>query len=312
MVELINLRSVLAVVSLLNKSGFLTSESFLILVMSCIRQFKKVLGQFALSTFFVSGLSSATWASEACGFLELVQGLPVKVARVIDGDTIVLVGGERVRLAGINAPELGRRGRSHQPLAPEAKSALTRFLNAHKTWYLLPALSQFEAVTPAVSRDRYGRLLGHLYSGSGNSAELHLLGLGLAFAVAVDTDVHMACFQGREAGAKDSQKGVWSLPYWQPLVAAQVSDEHLGFGLFKGVITRTVDRGKFLYVEVDDRITLQLSHTAKKVFTERKLIGRAVSFSGWLSKRSTILRPDEKARVSYALSLKSRYMVSLD
>ncbi len=33
-----------------------------------------------------------------------------KVKRIIDGDTFVLRGGERVRIAELNAPELGERG----------------------------------------------------------------------------------------------------------------------------------------------------------------------------------------------------------
>jgi endonuclease YncB( thermonuclease family) len=38
-------------------------------------------------------------------------GMPVgKVKQVIDGDTFVLAGGERVRIAGLDTPELGKRG----------------------------------------------------------------------------------------------------------------------------------------------------------------------------------------------------------
>lgn len=33
-----------------------------------------------------------------------------KVKRIIDGDTFELRGGERVRIAGLNAPELGQKG----------------------------------------------------------------------------------------------------------------------------------------------------------------------------------------------------------
>lgn len=37
--------------------------------------------------------------------------MPVgKVKRVVDGDTVVLAGGERVRIANLDAPELGKKG----------------------------------------------------------------------------------------------------------------------------------------------------------------------------------------------------------
>ena len=46
------------------------------------------------------------------------------VRNVIDGDTIVLQSGERVRLAGINTPELNRDKQLPEPFAREASSTL--------------------------------------------------------------------------------------------------------------------------------------------------------------------------------------------
>ena len=56
---------------------------------------------------------------------EVGADLRYEVVRdVIDGDTIVLQSGERVRLAGINTPELRRGEQLHEPLAKEASSTL--------------------------------------------------------------------------------------------------------------------------------------------------------------------------------------------
>ena len=52
---------------------------------------------------------------------DLTSGI---VSRVIGGDTLVLETGEKIRLAGINAPELARGNRPAEPLANEAKSVL--------------------------------------------------------------------------------------------------------------------------------------------------------------------------------------------
>ena len=46
------------------------------------------------------------------------------MSRVIDGDTLVLDMGEKIRLAGINSPELAKKNLPAEPLANEAKSAL--------------------------------------------------------------------------------------------------------------------------------------------------------------------------------------------
>lgn len=49
-----------------------------------------------------------------------------RVERVIDGDTLLLVGGQRVRLLGVDTPELSRNGRPAEPWSEHARD----FLNA--------------------------------------------------------------------------------------------------------------------------------------------------------------------------------------
>jgi len=70
-----------------------------------------------------------------------------RALQILDGDTIVLRGGERVRYLGIDAPETG------EPFALEAKDlnqALVRFRDIRL---------EFDAR----ERDSYGRLLAHVY-----------------------------------------------------------------------------------------------------------------------------------------------------
>ena len=69
------------------------------------------------------------------------------VTEIIDGDTIELEGGERLRLLGINSPERG------QPMYSDAKA-------------LLESLVLDEEVlvqTDLEREDRYDRLLGYVY-----------------------------------------------------------------------------------------------------------------------------------------------------
>ena len=70
-----------------------------------------------------------------------------RVVRVIDGDTIVLAGGERVRLIGVDAPELGRPG------ANEA-TQFTREKVEGRTVWLEP---------DGADRDRHGRLRRYVW-----------------------------------------------------------------------------------------------------------------------------------------------------
>jgi micrococcal nuclease len=69
------------------------------------------------------------------------------VTRVIDGDTVELAGGDRLRLMAIDTPE------ENQPLYHEARDLLERLTLGRTA----------EIRYGAKRRDRYGRLLGYLY-----------------------------------------------------------------------------------------------------------------------------------------------------
>lgn len=75
-------------------------------------------------------------------------GLVATVREVIDGDTIVLRDGRKVRYLGINAPEHG------QPYAREATTFNRRLVSG------LPVRLEFDQVR----EDRHGRLLAYVYA----------------------------------------------------------------------------------------------------------------------------------------------------
>ncbi|MCS7131323.1 MAG: thermonuclease family protein [Hadesarchaea archaeon] len=94
------------------------------------------------------------------------------VERVLDGDTIVLSGGERVRLVGVNAPELHPKP---QPGAMEAKKFVEGFC-----WQGSVVGLDVDDVRP---KDRYGRTLAVVYVRVDNSwvnLNAELLRRGLA------------------------------------------------------------------------------------------------------------------------------------
>ena len=77
---------------------------------------------------------------------------PCVVKRIADGDTFTCRDGRRVRLIGVDTPELsqGEPGR-------RARAALSR---------LAPAGTTVHLEQDVASRDRYGRELAHVWSGS--------------------------------------------------------------------------------------------------------------------------------------------------
>lgn len=96
--------------------------------------------------------------------------IKVKVVRAIDGDTVLLQGGERLRYAGINTLELHTESGKPEPFAREAYLR-NKELTEGKSFCLEKALRE---------RDRYGRLLGELYFPNGTSVSEIFISEGLA------------------------------------------------------------------------------------------------------------------------------------
>lgn len=81
---------------------------------------------------------------------EAQRRIPESYARyVIDGDTIVIAGGEKVRYIGIDTPEIG------EPFADAARERNARLVMGKKV--------RLE-ICPEEPRDKYGRLLAFVYS----------------------------------------------------------------------------------------------------------------------------------------------------
>lgn len=98
--------------------------------------------------------------------LILAAAASLCIAYVTDGDTVRLCSGERVRIVGIDAPELGpcRRGRRCTPGDGQAaRAALAAFLRSGRPITIHRA-----------GADRYGRTLADIRV-AGRSAACHLL-----------------------------------------------------------------------------------------------------------------------------------------
>ncbi|MGC8966254.1 MAG: thermonuclease family protein [Caldimicrobium sp.] len=96
--------------------------------------------------------------------------IKVKVVKAVDGDTVILEGGERLRYAGINTLELHTESGKPEPFAKEAYLR-NKELTEGKSFCLEIALRE---------RDRYGRLLGELYFPNGTTVSEILVSEGLA------------------------------------------------------------------------------------------------------------------------------------
>jgi len=136
------------------------------------------------------------------------ERLAAKVLRVVDGDTVIATagGGEvRVRLLGVDAPEIAHEGRPGEPYSRVATEFTKR------------RISEADRIELEIAGDRvdtHGRTLGFLWlraRSGGEPANLseELLRAGLARAIRHFEYPEKNRFLGLEAEARREGRGMW-------------------------------------------------------------------------------------------------------
>ncbi len=217
-----------------------------------------------LAAFVYSGVVHAT----SCPSPRTLSP-PIKVDRVIDGDTVKLADDTRVRLTGFNTFELKDSGWKKQ-YAQRAKGRVRD---------LLPQTVQ---ITPWPAKtDRYGRLLGNLWLGSSYLAE-SLVAEGLAITVSIPPENRLvSCLFDYEREARLQKRGVWSLGQL-PEPANALSRG--GFQLRRGTVTHILDNQS---VVLDGR--LRVVHSRDDAAFQ---LGARFEVRGWVSRSPKSIRRD--------------------
>ena len=132
----------------------------------------------------------------------LPAGLDVTIERVVDGDTLVVSGGERVRLIGVDTPETKDRRRPVGCFGEQASEFTTA---------LLPAGSRVRLVGDVEQRDRYQRLLAYAYRlPDGLFVNAELLRRGFAQVLTIPPNVaHTDEFLALSRQARAAEQGLW-------------------------------------------------------------------------------------------------------
>jgi endonuclease YncB( thermonuclease family) len=221
---------------------------------------------FAKAAFIAAFVFSGAVIAAPCPAPQTLSPL-FKVDRVIDGDTVKLEDGSRVRLTGFNTFELKDSGWKRD----YALRAKKRVID------VLPEAIQ---VTPwPASKDRYGRLLGNLWMGEAYLGEV-LVSEGLALTVSVPPENRLvACLTSTEWDARKSRIGVWSLSQL-PEPAKTMAEG--GFQHRVGVVTQVVDT-----------TTVILDGNLRVVFPKADpgvTVGVRYEVRGWVSRSPKSLR----------------------
>lgn len=233
-----------------------------------------LVGAFFVGVYLSLAAPVMALAEPAC---RAPAGLPkVAVRNVVDGDTLRLQDGRSVRLIGLNAPELGRKGRTDEPFAVAAKRRLQALVDASD--------GQVMVWPGAEAKDKYGRTLAYLYDRDGASLEDPLLREGLAFHVAIAPNVaRVDCQRQAEARAQASALGVWKR---SPVIAASQLRQS-GFAVVGGKVGAVQRNRGGTWVTVGDDLVINVPARAQvpaaRIDSWR---GQAVQVRGWVLDRA--------------------------
>ncbi|MBK3868848.1 thermonuclease family protein [Pseudomonas stutzeri] len=251
-----------------------------------------------VGAFFVSALCSL----QALAFCPAPGQLPMlDVAHVVDGDTLRLADGRSVRLIGINAPELGRKGRRSEAFAEAAHRRLQALLRA--------AGGRVGLVAGREAQDRYGRTLAHAYDEQGRNFEAMLLAEGLGFMVAVAPNTALvACHQRAEQDARQRGLGVWRKP---GVRTAQALTQG-GFAIIGGRVERVERNRGGYWLELEGPLVARIPPQALDAFDLQALpalVGQKIELRGWVLDRRS--RSTSRAQARWMLQVTHPAMLTV-
>jgi endonuclease YncB( thermonuclease family) len=208
------------------------------------------------------------------------------VVWVYDGDTIKLERGERVRVIGINAPELGREVKPAQPYAKKAHAALRKVLSRSGNMVSLRYGKE--------KRDKHGRLLAHLYLQDGSNVAAELLRRGLAVSITIPpNEWNLNCYRNAESHARKQNLGLWRLSAYRTQDSRRLQDFERGYRIVKGIVERVGKSRYSSWLNLQGGLAIRIDHADGHRFTFidfSSLEGKRVVVRGWIYKRSGRLR----------------------
>jgi endonuclease YncB( thermonuclease family) len=203
------------------------------------------------------------------------------VSRVFDGDTVLLNDGRKVRLLGINTPEVKNRNKQGDAGGEEAKQWLMDKLKN----------TRVRLETDVEKNDSYGRTLAYLITEKQKNVNVALVAAGLAQVNIFPPNLKYVK-QLVEAGqqAEAAQLGLWKRPEYAAIPVEQLTEEgHSGWTRLIGKVRAVNPARRFVYLEFTDRFNARIDMADHTLFPAwQSYQGKTIEVRGWLNKRGDI------------------------
>jgi len=191
---------------------------------------------------------------------------------IYDGDTILLKDGRKIRLIGINTPEIARKGKASQPYAKKAKEQLRKILSASEYLYL----SYDEH-----KKDKYQRTLAYIYLADGTDVQAKMLSSGLAISIVIPpNEKNLVCYRLLEQKARNKYKGIWKQRLLKEISAKKLNKSSRNYRFVRGRVTSVKERAKMITIQLDNNLSIKLSGDAFLINKDKILLGIPLQVRG--------------------------------
>jgi micrococcal nuclease len=211
-----------------------------------------------------------------------------RVAKVFDGDTVLLESGERVRLLGINTPEVAHRNQPADPGGEAARQFLQNLLEGR--------LVRLEYGPERY--DKYQRVLAHLFTEEEENINARLLSEGYAHAVVKQPNIRrIEQYFSAESEARELKRGIWNLPQFEVAAIERAQVFRNTFRRLRGVVHRVEEKQSAWLLHFNAGVKALISKDYLAPFVRegrhpQQLAGKRITIRGWVhqSKGAPLIR----------------------
>lgn len=200
------------------------------------------------------------------------------VRNVHDGDTITLQDGRKIRLLGINTPEIDSATSTAESGGVAAKDWLKARIEGGKVRL------EFDAE----AKDHYGRSLAHLFAEDGEHLNLALVRQGLAVVSIFPPNLkHADELVAAQRQARKERKGVWGDPAYAAQPITDLPQQHSrGWRRWLGRPTAVDYSKNYARLVFSDSVEVSIPKENLGLFPPLKsLLKQNLEIRGWAARR---------------------------
>jgi len=204
---------------------------------------------------------------------------------VYDGDTLLLTDKRKIRIIGIDTPEVKHHQQKAQAYGAKAREALRELLKKYNY--------QIELRYSKEKLDKYSRILAHVYLPDSTNISSWMLTNGYARTMSIPPNIQLAdCYKQAEETAQNQSLRLWRLKKHQIKTAKSLPQSTRGYIRLKGKIKSIKRHKKSLVMELESNTKRHIQIKIKKrnlryfeSLDPDKLWSKTIVVSGILKKK---------------------------